>query len=142
MFAKCRHKSKVNDAVKEAFVSPGYSFEYSFEVAMEYEANGETKKTMFLLHHSIECDLMDDTLRAWANSQKYIPWVAVAAQLPASQYSRKCLGILADGYLGTSLRYGKRIVIHSATSAHCDQSASSHPWAFQHIARPGEVIPT
>ncbi len=89
MFAQYRHKSKVNDAVKEAFVSPEYAFEYSFEVAMEYEANGESKKTTkFLLHHSIECGLMGDTLRAWAKSQKYIPWVAIAAQLPASQYSR------------------------------------------------------
>jgi sacsin len=88
MFAKCRHKSKVNDAVKEALVSPDFSFEHSFEVAMEHKAKGESKKTIFILHHSIQCGLMDETLRAWAKGQKYIPWVAIAAQVSVSQNSK------------------------------------------------------
>ncbi len=142
MFSKCRHKSKVNDAVKEALVSPGFSFEHSFEVAMEHKDNGKSKKTMFIIHHSIQCGLMDDTLRAWAKGQKYIPWVAIAAQVSASQNSRKSLQILAHRYLGTNLRHGKRIFLHSTAPAHCNKSASSHPWAFQHIARSGEIIPS
>jgi sacsin len=80
----CRHKSKVNNAVKCALKDPTYSFDHSFELTIEQRSTGVPTRTKFIVHHSIQCGLMDTKLRDWAIDQKYIPWVAVAAQLPVS----------------------------------------------------------
>jgi sacsin len=73
--------------VKTAFKDPHYSFDHSFELEIEYESAGEAKKTKFVVHHSIQCGRMNKTLSAWAKDQNYIPWVAVAAQVPVSRQS-------------------------------------------------------
>jgi sacsin len=86
-FESYRHKLKINNAVKYALENPTYSFDHSFEIGIEHRSAGETTSTKFVVHHSIQCDLMNETLRAWAKDQNYIPWVAVAAQLPVSRYS-------------------------------------------------------
>ncbi|KAE9364465.1 hypothetical protein N431DRAFT_474055 [Stipitochalara longipes BDJ] len=74
------HKSKVNKAVNCALKDPTYIFDHSFEVGIEYRAIGESKKTLFAVHHRIQC--IKNTLRVWAEKQNLIPWVAVAARLP------------------------------------------------------------
>jgi sacsin len=79
-----RHKLKVNNAVKCALENPEYSFDHSFEAGIEFSSAGESKKTTFMVHHSIQCDLIESGLRDWAKDQKLIPWVAVAAQVPVS----------------------------------------------------------
>jgi sacsin len=86
-FETYRHKLKINNAVKYALENPSYSFDHSFEIGIEHKSAGETANTKFVVHHSIQCGLMDETLRAWAKVQNYIPWVAVAAQLPVRRYS-------------------------------------------------------
>lgn len=79
-FRYYRHKSKVNSAVKSAFEDSAYFFDHSFELGIEHRSMGKSKKTTFVVHHSIP--LMRRTLAVWAADQKLIPWVAVAAQLP------------------------------------------------------------
>ncbi|RDL30678.1 Uncharacterized protein BP5553_10023 [Venustampulla echinocandica] len=76
------HKLKVKDAVKRALTDPEHSFDYSFEAGIEYRSTGQLKTTTFIVHHNIQCGLMDSTLRDWAAQQKFIPWVAIAAQIP------------------------------------------------------------
>jgi sacsin len=75
--------------VKSSLKNLEYSFDYSFEAGIEYRSAGESKKTTFVVHHSIRPDLMDSDLRDWAQGQKLIPWVAVAAQLPVSRFPGK-----------------------------------------------------
>ncbi|KAL5316261.1 hypothetical protein ACEPPN_015306 [Leptodophora sp. 'Broadleaf-Isolate-01'] len=71
------HELKINNAVKYAFEDPAYHFDHSFEFGIEHRSAGELIITKFVVHHSIQCDLMDKRSRAWAKEQKYIPWVAV-----------------------------------------------------------------
>jgi sacsin len=93
-FESYRHKLKINNAVKYALENPTYSFDHSFEFGIERRSAGGTTNTKFVVHHSIQCGLMDETLRAWAKVQNYIPWVAVAAQLPVRRYSGSPCGLV------------------------------------------------
>jgi len=74
----------VNSAVKQALADPLFSFDLSFEAEIEHRIAGDSKKTSFVIHHTINCGSMDDSLRDWAKDQKFLPWVAVAAPLPVS----------------------------------------------------------
>lgn len=84
-----RHKSKVNNALRSSLKDLEYSFDYSFEAGIEYRSVGESVKTTFVVHHSILPGLMDSELRDWAQEQKLVPWVAVAAQVPVSRFPSK-----------------------------------------------------
>ncbi|KAL2067567.1 hypothetical protein VTL71DRAFT_1992 [Oculimacula yallundae] len=77
------HKAKIIDAVKSALKSPDYSFHYNFKAGIRYTSEGESTTTNFMIQHSI-LDSLSGSLRAWAIGQQFIPWVAVAAQLPVS----------------------------------------------------------
>ncbi len=70
--------------MKRALKDPEYLFNHSFEASIEFRSAGESRKTSFMVHHSIQYDFMEAGLRDWAKDQKLIPWVAVAAQLPVS----------------------------------------------------------
>lgn len=74
------HKSKVNSAVKSSLNNPEDSFDYSFEAGIEYKSAKETVHTSFVIHHRIVPVSMDSEIKGWAEGQKLIPWVAVAAQ--------------------------------------------------------------
>jgi len=76
---------KINNAVKLAFTSTRYSFDHTFELEVEHTSAKDVKKTNFIIHHSIQCGRVNKKLSAWAKEQNYIPWVAVAGQLPVSQ---------------------------------------------------------
>jgi sacsin len=65
-FESYRHKLKINNAVKYAFEDPAYHFDHSFEFGIEHRSAGESIITKFVVHHSIQCDLMDKRSRAWA----------------------------------------------------------------------------
>ena len=75
--------------MKSSLKNLEYSFDYSFEAGIEYRSAGESMKTMFVVHHSILPGLMDSDLRDWAQDQKLVPWVAVAAQFPVSRLPSK-----------------------------------------------------
>ncbi|KAG4439308.1 hypothetical protein IFR05_005183 [Cadophora sp. M221] len=84
------HKSKINDAVKAALKTSDFSFHYNFQAGIQYTSNGQSSTTNFMIQHSIQGDSMDAGLRSWANDQKLIPWVAVAAQLSAPSEKSLC----------------------------------------------------
>jgi sacsin len=86
-FVSYRQRLKINNAVKSAFEDSAYHFDHSFAFGIEHRSDGESIIRKFVVHHTIQCDLMDKRSRAWAKEQKYIPWVAVAAQLPVNHYS-------------------------------------------------------
>ncbi len=71
--------------MKEALIDFDHPFDYSFEAGIEYKTNGELRKTTFILHHSIGGGSIDSSLQAWAKNQKFIPWVAIAAQVGVSK---------------------------------------------------------
>ena len=79
--------------MKSSLEDREYSFDYSFKAGVEYKSAGESKTTTFVVHHSIEPDLVGSDLRDWAQDQKLIPWVAVATQLPVSRFPGKFLAI-------------------------------------------------
>lgn len=60
--------------------NPEFSFEYSFETEIEYRSAGQIVRSSFALHHSIVPVSTNNGLREWAERQKLVPWVAVAAQ--------------------------------------------------------------
>ncbi|KAH7330503.1 hypothetical protein BKA65DRAFT_404568 [Rhexocercosporidium sp. MPI-PUGE-AT-0058] len=77
------HKTKINNAVKSALMSPSFSFHHNFQAGIQHTSNEKSTTTQFMVQHIIQ-DSMDDSLRSWARDQQLIPWVAVAAQLPLS----------------------------------------------------------
>jgi hypothetical protein len=77
---------KVSDALEHALKDQEKSFHDSFEVGIEYRYNEELKNTAFIVHHTIQWNMMDRSLKDWAMDQKLTPWVAVAAQLPVSRH--------------------------------------------------------
>jgi sacsin len=74
--------------VKRALQDPNYSFDLSFQASIEHKTSAESKKTLFVVHHSINGGSMDGSLRDWAKTQNLLPWVAVAAPVPVSCDSR------------------------------------------------------
>jgi sacsin len=79
---------KVNNAVNRALVDTEYSFDHSFEATIQCRSAGQSNKNTFIVHHNIQCDFKESSLREWARNQKLIPGVAVAAKLPVSRYPR------------------------------------------------------
>ncbi|TVY68700.1 Sacsin [Lachnellula suecica] len=76
------HKLKVNQAVKKAIKTPTLSFDLSFEAQIRYRSEGVVRNTAFVIHHSIQCGSMSNSMRDWSKEQQQLPWVAVAAKLP------------------------------------------------------------
>jgi sacsin len=68
--------------LEDALENLHYDFDLSFQVQIEHRSAQESRRTGFVVHHSIRGGSMDNSLRAWAKDQKLVPWVAVAAQLP------------------------------------------------------------
>lgn len=83
-----RQKSKINIALKGALKSPDFAFDHSFTARIEYSLAEESGTAEFAVHHSIRgvSILSNDRLRDWANDQKLIPWVAIAARIPVSAF--------------------------------------------------------
>ncbi|KFY88994.1 hypothetical protein V498_06566 [Pseudogymnoascus sp. VKM F-4517 (FW-2822)] len=80
-------KSKINIALKDALKSPDFAFNHSFAAGIKYSFAEELGCAEFAVHHSIRgtSTLSNHGLRDWANSQKLIPWVAIAARIPCPE---------------------------------------------------------
>ncbi|XMA11555.1 hypothetical protein WAI453_004346 [Rhynchosporium graminicola] len=78
------HKATIIDAVNRALNDPKYDFHYNFQAGIRYTHDGISTTTSFMIQHSI-LNTLGISLRPWSQEQQYIPWVAIAAQLPSSQ---------------------------------------------------------
>ena len=72
----------VNHAVKLAFEKQDHTFDHSFEVKIESRSGQVSKKTCFVVHHTIRGDSMNSHMQRWMTDQKLVPWAAVAAEFP------------------------------------------------------------
>ncbi|KAF4626625.1 hypothetical protein G7Y89_g11535 [Cudoniella acicularis] len=77
------HKTKILNAVKTSLSTAQNSFDHSFEAHVKYTCREHSTQTSFVLHHSIGASRVESGLSSWAERQKLVPWVAIAAQLPA-----------------------------------------------------------
>lgn len=83
-----RQKSKINIALQGALKNPDFTFNHSFKAGIEYSSAEESGYAEFAVHHSIHGISISSNngLRDWANDQKLIPWVAIAARIPVSAF--------------------------------------------------------
>lgn len=77
------HRRLVNEMIRTASTEPEKPFELSFDVEIESESPTAKIRTSFAVHHSIASHPTEEKLRDWCNAQAMIPWIAVAAQIPA-----------------------------------------------------------
>jgi sacsin len=80
-----RAKAYINNAVALALKDPLYCLDRSFEIGIQFKSGEESTAAKYLVHHRIQGAGMDAGLRQWAQSQKFTPWVAVAARIPTTK---------------------------------------------------------
>ena len=77
-----RNKALINERIRHPQSENSSPYHPPFEIQLTYGDVGSKTSTTFAVQHTFGGEPQDQQLRNWRRDNAFIPWVAVAAEIP------------------------------------------------------------